>query len=93
MTSSKMLGNVTLRSTAMVAVFQAKNYNALERSKAMSEIYWGCHACGHEMSRKAKVCWDCEKPRQFYWLDEAGEHTARPSLAYRIKYWYKNRSY
>ncbi len=56
------------------------------------EPYWGCHACGHEMSRKAKVCWDCEKPRQFYWLDETGEHTKTPSLSYRLAYWYKKRS-
>lgn len=50
------------------------------------EPYWGCHACGHRVSLDAVECWECEKPRQFYWLDEAGEHTATPSLAYRRKY-------
>jgi hypothetical protein len=50
------------------------------------EPYWGCHACGHQMRLDDEDCWECEKPRQFYWLNEAGEHTETPSLAYRRKY-------
>jgi hypothetical protein len=52
-------------------------------------VYWGCYACGHEMQRNDKECWDCEKPRQFFWLDEAGERVGQPSLIYRVKYWFK----
>jgi hypothetical protein len=39
-----------------------------------SNVYWGCYACGHEVPRDATECWDCEKPRQFAWLNEFGEY-------------------
>lgn len=44
------------------------------------EIYWGCHACGHEVAKDAKECWDCEKPREFVWLNELGEYASKEQI-------------
>jgi len=44
------------------------------------EIYWGCHACGHEVAKDAKECWDCEKPREFVWLNEMGEYASKEQI-------------
>lgn len=48
----------------------------------MSEpLYWGCYDCGHKVPLDAIECWECEEPKQFFWLNSLGEHPTKKELS------------